>query len=540
MKNLKVISVLAGMAWMAACSSDTGTGSSAGGASGQSSGGSSSGGASGTGGKTTAGSGGQSSGGSTAKGGAGSGGAIGSGGAGQGGQAGQGSGGAAGGTGKGSGGAASGGGGAAGQVGSGGKLGSGGSAGNGGAGGATGLGGGTAPGGTGTGGAPGSGGSTGSGAQHWVGTWTASPYVDTNSNNTPPIALSNSVIRQIAHVSLGGSQLRVQFSNLHGNGSLVINGAHIALTKSSTLADSNIDTATDKALAFGGSASVIVAAGKEIWSDPIDFTVPNQGNITITTLFGSVPSTLTQHSGSRTTSYFKSGGSAADLSAGSMSSAQTKALWFFISGIDVMADASAVGIVAIGDSITDGRGTDTDKNNRWTDVLAARLQANPATKNVATMNQGIGATNLVGNSGTAAQARFARDVLGQSGVKYVIVFDGVNDMHNGTSFDAMKNAYADLIKRAHDKGLIIYGATILPFGGSDYASHESLRTQVNTYIRSGVFDGVIDFDAAVKDPANPAKLLPTYAAWSQQDWLHPGPAGYQKMGESIDLALFTK
>ncbi len=538
MKNLKAICVLAGMAWMAACSSDTGTGSSAGGTSGQSSGGSSPGGAPGTGGKTAAGSGGQSAGGSTGKGGAGSGGAMGSGGAGQGGQAGDGSGGAAGGTGKGSGGVASGSGGAAGQVGSGGKPGSGGSAGSGGA---TGLGGGTAPGGsTGTGGAPGSGGSTGSGAQHWVGTWTASPYVDTNSNNTPPIGLSNSVIRQIAHVSLGGSQIRVQFSNLHGNGSLVITGAHIALTKSSTLADSNIDTATDKALAFGGSASVTVAAGKEIWSDPIDFTVPNQGNITITTLFGSVPSTLTQHSGSRTTSYFKSGGSTADLGAASMSSGQTKALWFFISGIDVMADASAVGIVAIGDSITDGRGTDTDKNNRWTDVLAARLQANPATKNVATMNQGIGATNLVGNSGTAAQARFARDVLGQSGVKYVIVFDGVNDMNNGTSFDAMKNAYADLIKRAHDKGLVIYGATILPFGGSDYASRESLRTQVNTYIRSGVFDGVIDFDAAVKDPANPTKLLPAYAAWSQQDWLHPGPAGYQKMGESIDLALFTK
>lgn len=542
MKNLKVMSVLAGMAWIAACSSDSGGGSSAGGTSGQSTGGSSSGGASGTGGKTTQGTGGQSSGGTTAKGGSGAGGAVGSGGAGQGGQAGSGSGGAAGAGGKGSGGSTvPGSGGGAGQPGSGGKVGTGGSAGGAGTGGATGLGGGTAPGGsTGTGGAPGSGGSTGTGAQHWVGTWTASPYVDTNSNNTPPISLSNSVIRQIAHVSLGGSQVRVQFSNLHGNGSLVITGAHIALTKSSTLADSNIDTATDKALAFSGSASVTVGAGKEVWSDPIDFTVPNQGNVTITTLLGSVPSTLTQHSGSRTTSYFKSGGAAADLSAASMSSAQTKALWFFISGIDVMADASAVGVVAIGDSITDGRGTDTDKNNRWTDIMAARLQANAATKNVATMNQGIGATNLVGNSGTAAQARFARDVLGQSGVKYVIVFDGVNDMNSNTSFDSMKNAYADLIKRAHDRGLIIYGATIIPFGGSDYASHESLRTQVNTYIRSGVFDGVIDFDAAVKDPANPTKMLAAYAAWSQQDWLHPGPAGYQKMGESVDLALFTK
>ena len=402
-------------------------------------------------------------------------------------------------------------------------------------------------GGSGPGGTSGTAGSTGT--QHWVGTWTASPYVDTNSSNTPPISLSNSAVRQIAHVSLGGSQIRVQFSNLQGNGSLAITGAHIALTKSSTLADSTIDTTTDKALAFSGSASVTVAAGKEVWSDPIDFTVSNQGNVTITTLFGTVPSTITQHSGSRTTSYFKSGGAAADLSAATMSSAQTKVLWFFISGIDVMADASAVGVVAIGDSITDGRGTDNDKNNRWTDIMAARLQANAATKNVATMNQGIGATNLVGTGGTAAQARFARDVLGQSGVKYVVVLDGVNDIHGGTSYSSMKSAYDDLIKRAHDKGLKIYGGTILPFGGSsDYysASAESTRQQVNTYIKSGVFDGVIDFDAALTDGGNPPKLKAEYAAWTPNnpqgsaDGLHPGTAGYQKMGETPDLTLFTK
>jgi len=198
-------------------------------------------------------------------------------------------------------------------------------------------------------------------------------------------------------------------------------------------------------------------------------------------------------------------------------------------------------VVAIGDSITDGRGTTTNGNNRWTDIMAARLQANAATAKVATMNQGIGATNLVGTSGTAAQARFARDVLGQSGVKYVIVFHGVNDIGGGTSFNSMKAAYDDLIKRAHDKGLLIYGGTILPFAGyASYESKESVRQQVNTYIKSGVFDGVIDFDAALRDPANPAKLQATYAQWAEQDWLHPGPAGYQKMGETVDLALFTK
>ncbi|MBV9950152.1 MAG: SGNH/GDSL hydrolase family protein [Myxococcales bacterium] len=382
-------------------------------------------------------------------------------------------------------------------------------------------------------------GSTSGGPTHWVGTWTASPYFD--SGNQPPVSLANSVLRQVTHVSLGGSQIRVQFSNLAGNGPVTINSAHIALCEATPAVDSTIDTTTDKALAFSGMPSVTIAQGKEVWSDAINFTVPNQGNVTVTTAFGSVPSQVTGHSGSRTTSYLQTGST--DVSAASMASApQTFQHWYYISGIDVMADASAKGIVAIGDSITDGRGTDNDRNNRWTDVLAARLQANAATANVATMNQGIGATNLVGTTGTAAQARFARDVLGQSGVRYAIVLDGVNDIAGGASFASMKSAYDDLISRAHGKQLLIYGATILPFGGSsDYSvANESVRQQVNTYIKSGVFDGVIDFDAAMTDGGNPPKLQAALAMWAQMDGLHPGPAGYQKMGSSIDLTLFAK
>jgi lysophospholipase L1-like esterase len=396
--------------------------------------------------------------------------------------------------------------------------------------------GGKATGGTATGGATGTGGSTGT--QHWVGTWSASPYYD--SGNQPPSSLANSVLRQVVHVSLGGSQIRVQFSNLAGNGSVTINSAHVALCKATPAVDSTIDTATDKALVFSGTASVTIAQGKEIWSDPINFTVPALGNVTITTAFGSVPSNVVGHSGSRTTSYLQTGSS--NVSAASMTSAQTTDHWYYISGIDVMADASAKAAVAIGDSITDGRGTDTNKNNRWTDILAARLHANAATANVAMLNQGIGATNLVGTSGTAAQARFARDVLGQSGVRYAIVFDGVNDIGGGASFASMKTAYDDLIGRAHGKGLLIYGATILPFGGNSYytTAHEDVRQQVNTYIKSGAFDGTIDFDAALTDGGNPPKLQSAYATWAQTDWLHPGPAGYQKMGDSVDLTLFTR
>ncbi len=375
-------------------------------------------------------------------------------------------------------------------------------------------------------------------AQHWVGTWSASPYYD--SGNQPPSSLSNSVLRQVVHVSLGGSQIRVQFSNLSGNGPVTINAAHVALCKSTSAADSTIDTGSDKALAFSGNASVTVAQGKEVWSDSVDFQVPALSNVTITTAFGSVPSNVVGHSGSRTTSYLQTGSS--NVNAASMTSAQTTEHWYYIAGIDVMADASSKAAAAIGDSITDGRGTDTNKNNRRTDVLAARLQASPSTSNVAILNQGIGATNLVGSSGTAAQARFNRDVLGQSGVRYAIVYDGVNDIGGGASFSSMKAAYDDLISRAHAKGLLIYGGTILPFGGNSYysAAHESVRQQVNTYIKSGAFDGYIDFDAALTDNGNPPKLQTTYAQWAQADGLHPGPAGYQKMGSSVELGLFSK
>jgi lysophospholipase L1-like esterase len=486
-RSVFVLLASAALAGCASSGSDSSPGT--GGSSGQGSGGSQAGGSGGS---------------SSGNGGAsGAGGVTGSGGSGVGGQAGTGAGGSSAGGTSGSGGASGGNGGASGS------------------------------GGSGAGGAGGS-----SGQQHWVGTWTASPYYD--SGNQPPASMSNAVLRQIAHVSLGGSQIRVQFSNLQGNGSVTINSAHIALSGGQTVADSTINAATDKALAFSGAATVTIMQGKEVWSDPIAFTVPNQGNITITTAFGTVPTQVVGHSGSRTTSYLQTGST--NVTAASMTGAMTFAHWYYISGIDVMADASAKGVVAIGDSITDGRGTDDNHNNRWTDILAARLQGNAATANVSMMNQGIGATNLVGTTGTAAQARFMRDVLSQDGVHYVIVFDGVNDIGGGASAASLMSAYGSMITMAHSRGLLIYGATITPFGGNSYytAAHEMVRQTVNTYIKSGAFDGYIDFDAAITDNGNPPKIQATYAAWSMMDGLHPGPAGYMAMGNAVMLDLFTK
>ena len=522
MTNQRLVCFLGGIALLGACSS-SGTGDGTTGAGGNGTGGSNTGGTSETGGSP--GTGGASTGGTPGTGGVHTGGVSGTGGSGTGGTNSTGGANGTGGGGTGSG-----------------TGGSGGSTGTGGTGtGGTSVGG--HAGSSATGGTNGTGGSAGgaSGTDHWVGTWAASPYYD--SANQPPTSLANAVIRQITHVSIGGSQLRVQFSNLFGNGSVTIKSAHIALCKATPLVDSTIDTSTDTALAFSGTDTVTIAQGKEVWSDPVSFTVPPLGNVTITTAFGSVPSEVTGHSGSRTNSFIQAGSST--VNAASMSSATSTEHWYIISGIDVMAPASYNATVAIGDSITDGRGVDINKNDRWTDDLSARFQGMSATSGVGMLNQGIGATNLVG-SGTAAQARFKRDVLGQDGVRYVIVFDGVNDIGGGASFSSMMPVYASMISQAHAAGLKIYGATITPFGANSYytAAHEAVRQQVNTYIKSGVFDGVLDFDAAVTDGGNPPKLQSQYATWTSADGsgdgLHPSPAGYQKMADSVDLSLFTK
>lgn len=378
-----------------------------------------------------------------------------------------------------------------------------------------------------------------SAAPHWVGSWTASPY-PVAAADQPPAPLANAVLRQVAHVSLGGSPIRVQFSNRSGNGPVTLRSVHVAICRAAPAVDSSIDSATDTALAFAGAASVTIGAGMEVWSDPIDFALPPLANIAITTAFDSVPSALTGHAGSRTTSYVQAGSS--DVSVASMASAQRADHWYYISGIEVIAEASARAIVAIGDSITDGRGTDTNGNNRWTDILSARLQQNADTRDVAMLNQGIGATNLVGSTGTAAEARFRRDVLEQSGVRYAIVYDGVNDIGGGASFETLRDAYGRLIAAAHDAGLLIYGATILPFGGNGYytPAHETVRQQVNAFIASGAFDGYIDFDAALTDGGQPPRLQTPYATWAQTDGLHPGPSGYQRMGDTPDLSLFTR
>ncbi len=315
---------------------------------------------------------------------------------------------------------------------------------------------------------------------------------------------------------------------------------HVALSQGG---ERRVLPASDKALAcFQGVARLVtILPGEEVWSDAFDFDLAAVTNVTVTIRFGETPAAVTGHPGSRATSYLRRGDTVAVTD---MAGAAAVQHWYVLTGIDAEADAGCAAVVALGDSITDGRGSTTDGNNRWTDDLALRLGADERPLRTAVVNAGIGGNAvLAGGLGPTAMARFDRDVLEESGVRWVIVFEGVNDI--GGSRDpsvaaGLISAYGKFIEKAHGKGLRIYGATITPFGGSMYftPAHEAARQTVNTWIRtSGKFDAVIDFDSAVRDPSDSGKLLPTC---DTGDHLHLNPAGYRAMAAAVDLKLFRR
>jgi lysophospholipase L1-like esterase len=366
----------------------------------------------------------------------------------------------------------------------------------------------------------------------WVGTWVSGQQLTESANMPPSPGLSNNTLRQIVHVTLGGSQIRVLFSNEYGNASLAINSVHIAASTGS----SGIDTSTDKALSFNGSASVTIPAGQTVWSDTASFNLTALANLAVSIYFGSTPSNVTGHPGSRTTSYIQSGNAVTNASI----SGSTTDHWYILAGVDVATDGTYAAVVVLGDSITDGRGSTTNGNDRWPDALARRLAANADTNKVAVLNQGIGGNAVVsGGLGPTAVSRFDRDVTNQSGVMWCIVLEGVNDIGSSQSASNLISAFGQFIDKAHAKNIKIYGVPILPFGGSSYDStdHQTTRKTVNDWIRtSGRFDAVIDLDAAVRDSSNQNNLA---SAYDSGDHLHLNPAGYQKMADSIQLSLFS-
>lgn len=383
----------------------------------------------------------------------------------------------------------------------------------------------------------------------WIATWGTAQQIPEPHNALPNADLQDTTLRQVFRVSVGGSTLRVHFSNEFGTEPLQITAAHIALPIASSI--SAIDPATDKPLLFGGRANVLIPPGAEWISDPIDFAVPPLASVSVTFHLDAPPSQQTGHPGSRATSYYVHGDAVA---ARDLIGAKQIDHWYLISGIDVLASPGAGSVIALGDSITDGHGATTNGNDRWTDVLANRLQASPATRKIGVSNRGIGGNHLLTDGlGPNVLSRLDRDVLSPAGAHWLIVFEGVNDLgalardgevspqQHEALVARVLAAYRQIIDRAHARGMRVYGATITPYIGSGYYHpgplSESDRQSVNRWIRErGHFDAVIDFDAVVRDPQHPDRLLP---AFDCGDHLHPSPAGYKAMGEAVPLQLFA-
>ena len=374
----------------------------------------------------------------------------------------------------------------------------------------------------------------------WVTTWTTAPYL-TAAANLPPAPLAQNTLRQFIRVSIGGELVRFRFSNAYGTSPVVIQSAHLARAAGS-IGSGEIDPATSRAFRFRGAPGTVIPPGAVVYSDPLVFDLPALTPLGVSIHFGAASSTVVSgHAGSRTTSFVQTGDA---TTAAGMAGAARVDRWYIITGLEMLSPAADSGTVAVmGDSITDGLGSTTNGNNRWTDLLAARLLANPPTARVGVGNLGIGATGV-----SFAQDRLRRDVLDQTGVRWLIIYIGVNDiLYNSASSDAMINnlitAYTNMANQARARGIKVYGATITPFGGTNEytAARETARQSVNTWIRttaisSGLFDAAIDFDAAVRDPANPLNLLPAY----NLDNLHINPAGYAAMAATIDLSLFAQ
>ena len=386
-------------------------------------------------------------------------------------------------------------------------------------------------------------------AAGWVASWGASQQVPEPQNALPQEDLHDATVRQIFHLSAGGSSLRVTLSNVFGTEALRFTSVHVAHPLSTNSA--KIDPATDRALTFAGESSVVVPPGAEYVSDPLEYRIAALSDIAVSFHLDAPPARETGHPGSRATSYYVHGDAVA--SAG-LTDAKQVDHWYQISEIDVLAGHGAASVVALGDSITDGHGATTNGNDRWTDVLAQRLQEGK-TRNVGVSNQGIGGNHLLTDGlGPNALSRFDRDVLEPAGVRWVIVFEGVNDLgglartnevtpeEHAAHTQRVIAAYQQISARARAHGLRVFGATITPYVGSDYYHPSPLseadRQAVNQWIRAaGHFDAVIDFDAVVRDPEQPSRLLPAYDCG---DHLHPSPAGYRAMGNAIPLSLFAQ
>jgi len=388
----------------------------------------------------------------------------------------------------------------------------------------------------------------------WVGTWATSPYDGDPWHTTP--TLVDSTLREIVHTSLAGKALRVRLTNEFGTEPLRIDAATVALSTGDpsgpepdqdASAESAIDAASLHTLTFGGQPSIVIPPGANAVSDPVDLATPAFANLAISLY---VPlqqiSTATFHGSAQQDNFIETGN---QVDAPRLDTPVKTSSWFFLSGVDVEPAAPhAAAVVAFGDSITDGAWVTQNSNHRWPDDLAVRLHNDPATADLSVLNEGIGGNCvLIHCVGPNALARFDRDVLALPGVKYIIVLESINDigaLHNPNqpnyqlTAQDLEQGLSQLVARAHEHGIRIFGATLTPYKGAGYYTDrgEQIRETVNSWIRtSGVFDGVVDFDKATRNPADPLTYAP---ADDSGDHLHPGDAGYAVMANAIPLSLF--
>ena len=384
--------------------------------------------------------------------------------------------------------------------------------------------------------------------QHWVASWGTAQMVPETANELPAANWRDASIRQIVHLSLGGSEVRVRLSNAYGTAPLLVDAASVARAVAPGRAA--IDAATLQALTFDGRSAVTIPAGAEYYSDPVSLDAPAGADLAISLHFTGEPARQTSHSGARASSFLAAGNRTADAD---WPGAATVTRWFAITDVDVLAPRAAGALVAIGDSITDGYGVTTDGNDRWTDVLAARLRRDNVP--IGTVNAGIGGGRMLKDGlGPNLVSRFERDVLGRAGVTHALVLIGVNDLgnlHRNTPdlpadrrqlLADLRLAHRQLATRARARGVCLIGATVTPYVGSDYyhpePANEADRQELNAWIRdAGVFDAVVDFDAALRDPAQPQRLAPQY---DSGDHLHPSLAGYRAMADAVPFEMLRR
>jgi lysophospholipase L1-like esterase len=381
----------------------------------------------------------------------------------------------------------------------------------------------------------------------WTGSWAAAP--DLAPEPKGPSAATDAkgtTYRDIVHLSLGGSALRLHISNEFGSAPLTIGGMHVALSAGA----GGIVPQSDHFVTFGGAETVMIPAGAQAVSDPVAMPVAAFADLAVSIYVPQQPGAkLSWHTVAVSTNYIAAGNA---LTAATMSGAEKVISWYLLKGVDVDAGPEASAIVTLGDSITDGYKSSRDKNARWPDILAQRLHANAATAHIGVLDEGISGNRLLHDGrGPSVLSRLDRDVLAQSGAKYVIILIGINDIghmmaalgkpsasKDPVTVDDLAWGLQQIVVRAHARGMKVYCATVTPYGGSGYQNDDGMKLHagINHWIRtSGAFDGVIDFEKMMHDPANNKVFL---APYDSGDHLHPGDAGYKAMGDFIDLKLF--